>query len=301
MNKKVALGISIIVGGVMMATTALASGSVSSGYDTYKAAFKNTRAVASMTGTAAITVTDNGNVLLESNDSVKMNRDTGNMSGSFDLTVGDQVKTTMMYGQNGQIINKSDDSEVYNVLSAEPGNFHHSEKWGQEQENPALAKDAEYIVDLLVRNYQDYISLGSMADGNKQVSLELSGSQVSPIANAVASLVVREGILEHGKKQHPDSSLESAIGDQIPKLVDEIRVANIDVKAHIDNQNFIKEQTANVTITGKDAEGKNHKVVVSVDLNLSDFNNTTPDSVDLTGKQVKTIQPEDMVRFGHHR
>lgn len=293
MNKKVALGFSIIVGGVMMATTALAGGSVSSGYDTYKAAFKNTRAATSMTGTAAITVTNNGNVLLESNDSVKMNRDTGNMSGSFDLTVGDQVKATMMYGQNGQIINKSADSEVYNVLSAEPGNFYHSGMWGQEQENPALAKDLEYIVDLLAGNYQDYISLGRTADGNKQVSLELSGSQVSPIANAVVSLAVREGIREHG--------LESAIGDQIPKLVDEIRVANIDVKARIDNQNFIKEQTANVTITGKDDEGKNHNVVVSVDLNLSGFNNTTPDSVDLAGKQVKTIQPEDIVRFGHNR
>ncbi len=300
MNKKAVLGISIIVGGVMMATAALASASGSSGYETYKSAFKNTRAVASMTGTAEITVADNGNVILKSEHSIKMNRDTGNMSGSVDLTAGDQVKSMTMYRQNGQTITKSDDSQVYNVLPTERGNFHHSEKWDQGQKNPALAKDVENIVDLVVGNYQDYISLDSKADGSKEVSLELSGSQISPIANAVTSLVVREGALEHGNKQHSASSVKSAIGDQIPKLVDEIRVTNIDVKADIDNQNLIKEQTANVTITGIDADGINHEVVVTVDVNLSDFNNTTPDSVDLTGKQVKTIQPEEMERFSHH-
>lgn len=292
MNKKLVMGISIVVGGVMMATTALASVSGSSGYDAYKAAFKNTHAVSSMTGTAAITVTDNGNVILKSNHSIKMNSDFKNMSGNSELTVGDQVRTMSMYRQNGQTITKSDDGEVYNVISAKRDNFQRSEKWGHEREN----KNVENIVDLIVGNYQDYISLDTKADGNKQVALKLTGSQISPIANAVASLVASKG----EKRHHSASALESSIGNQIPKLVDEIRVTNIDVKADIDNQNFIKEQTANITITGKDADGKNHEMVISVDLDLSNLNNTTPDSIDLTGKQVKTIQPNDMQRFGHH-
>lgn len=297
MNKKVAIGISIVVGGAMMATAALAGGSGLNGYEVYKAAFKNTRALASMTGTAAITVADNGNVILKSNGTVKMDRNTKNMSGSFDVAAGDQYKTKDMYRQDGQTIIKYSDSEVYNVLSVQPGSFHHSGKWGRENENPARAEKLEKIVDLLVVNYQNYISLDNKADGTRQVSLQMSGSQISPVANAIASLVAGERMHNTEKRKH--SGLMS--GDQMPKLVDDIRIANIDIKADIDKQNFIKEQMANITITGKDAEGKNHEVVISVGLNLSGLNNTTPDSVDLTGKQVKTIQPEDIKRFGHHR
>lgn len=297
MKKKWAIGISIVVGGVMMATTALASGLDSNGYEVYKSAFKNTRAVTSMTGTATITVTDNGQSILKANDSIKMNQNTKNMSGRFDLISGNQGKSMLVYRQNEQTITKDNDSEVYNVFAPQPGN--HSEKQGPKG-NPALAKDVENIVDLVVGNYQNYISLGSKADGDKQVSLELSGSQVPPLANAVASLIVKEGSQNIEKNRNSSDALKSAVTAQIPNLVDDIALAKVDVVADINSQNLIKEQTANITITGKDAAGNNHEVVVSVDLNLSSYNSTTPDSVDLTGKQVKTMDTKTMERFGHH-
>lgn len=298
MKKKWAIGISIVVGGVMMATTALASGLDSNGYEVYKSAFKNTRAVTSLTGTAVISVTDNGQSILKANDSIKMNRDAKDMSGRFDLTSGNQVKSVLVYRQNEQTITKDNDSEVYNVIAPLPGN--HSEKQGP-KENPALTKDVENIVELIVGNYQNYISLGSQTDGDKKVSLELSGSQVPPLANAVASLMVKEGAQNIEKNQNSSDALKSVVTAQIPKLVDDITLAKVDVVADINSQNLIKEQTANITITGKDAAGNNHEVVVSVDLNLSSYNSTTPDSIDLTGKQVKTMDPKTIERFGHHR
>lgn len=299
MNKKLAIGISIIAGGMMLAGTALASGSSSSGYDIYKEAFKNTRAVTSMTGKIAVTVTDNGNVLLKSDDLIKVNSNTKKMSGSFGLTAGDQVKTVLVYRQDGQTITKFNDSEVYNVAAVQPGLEKGPNKWSHKPENPELTKDMENVVDLLVGDYQNYISVDSKADGNKQVSLQMSDSQVSPLVNAAVSLAVRKH--QNIGDAHPSpSALATAVGDQIPKLVDEIRVTNIDVKADIDNQNFFKEQTAKLTITGKDAAGKNHEVVVSVDLELSNLNNTTTDAVDLTGKEVKTLQTDELKQI-HRR
>jgi len=301
MNKKLVIGISVIVGGVLMAATALASGSGSTGYDVYKTAFKNTRAATSMTGTAAFTVADNGKVIVQSNGTVKMNQNTKAMSGVLNVTFDGQTKTMTVYRQDDQTVTKSSDSDVYNVLAFEPGKHKGAKEWGHGHQNPALAKDMENIVDLLVGNYQNYISLDSKGEGMKEVSLALSDSQISPLVNAVASLAVRERALESEKNRHPSDPFASAIHDQLPKLVDQIRVTSVDVKADIDDQNFIREQTADITLTGKDAAGQDHEVVVSVDLNLSNINSTTPDSIDLTGKSVKTIQPEDVEQFCHRR
>jgi hypothetical protein len=295
-KKKLALGIGIVAGGVMMATTALASGLDANGYNIYKEALKNTHAVTSVTGSAVITVSDNGQTIIKANDSVKLNRSSQDMSGSFNLTSGNQVKSLLMYRQDGQTITEDKDSGIYNVMASQQAN--HPGKQGS-QENPALAKDAENIVDLIVGNYQNYISLANKADGDKQVSLQLSGSQVPPLANAVASLMVKEGAQHIEKNQNSADAIKSAVIARIPQLVDDITLANVDIEADLNSQNLIKEQTANITITGKDAAGNNHEVVVSVDLNLSNYNNTTPDSVDLTGKQVKTIAPKTMQRFAH--
>lgn len=297
MNKKLAIGISIIAGGALMASTALASASGSAGYDAYKAAFKNTRTAASATGTATITVTDNGKVIIQSNDAVKANLQNRTMSGTFEVVFNDQSKTITVYRQNDQTITKASDSDVYNVITGRPGK--HIKAADVDKHDPALAKDVENIVDLLVGNYQNYITLDNNPDGTKEVSFALAESQVTPLVNAVASLAIREGLQEAAKK-HSANPVEAAIQAQIPKLVEDIRVANVDVKASINEQDFITKQTADITITGKDAAGQRHEVVVSVDLNLTDINNTTPDTIDLTGKTVKNLQPKDMKEF-HHR
>ncbi|UUZ95625.1 hypothetical protein LJK87_14985 [Paenibacillus sp. P25] len=57
----------------------------------------------------------------------------------------------------------------------------------------------------------------------------------------------------------------------------------------MDASNHIVEQDAVLTLTGKDASGTAHEVVIDAKLGLSGFDSTTPDQVDLTGKQVQTI------------
>lgn len=292
------IGIGIAVGGVMMATTALASGLGSNGYDVYKDAFNNTRSVTSMTGTAAITVSDNGNPILRSNDSIKLNRNTQDMSGSFNLTAGNEIKSCLVYRENGQTITKDSDSEIYNVLALQPDKV--SGKREQTQNNPAAAKDVQNIFNLIAGNFQNYISLNNQANGDKQVSLELSGSQVPALANAVVSLAVDRGMQNMEKSHNPANSAKTALAVQMPKLVSDIALAKVDVVADINSQNLIKEQTANLTVTGKDAAGNSHTLNFSIDVNLFNFNSTTPDKVDLTGKQVKTIQAKTVERFGHH-
>jgi hypothetical protein len=123
----------------------------------------------------------------------------------------------------------------------------------------------------------------------------MSDNQVSPVINAIASLVVRnagkEG--EHRGTGHMGFAFDSSLHDKLPKLVDNIRVSRVDVDAKINKDNLIQEQTESFVITGTDANGKTHEVTVSIDTSFSKYNSTVPDEVNLNGKQVKEISHQN--------
>jgi hypothetical protein len=77
---------------------------------------------------------------------------------------------------------------------------------------------------------------------------------------------------------------------ELPKLVDGISISNVDLKADINGQNLITAQEAKITINGQDADGNTHTIIINASIDFSAFNQTTPDTVDLTGKQVETMQ-----------
>ena len=289
MKKKAAIGLSLLVGVALLATTAFASGSGLNGYDLYKQAFQNTRAATSLTATAAVTISDNGNVLLKSNAVVKADHQSKDLSAAVNLTSGSQSDQLLAYRQNGQIITKLADNPVYNILSFQPGNSPWSKQWNR-QHSQSSAGGVQNIIDLLAGNFQNYISTSSTANGDKQVSLALSGNQIPSLANAVASMVVRQGALHMAQLQNPVCPVQAAVAAQFPQLINGIEISNVGLKADIDPNNVIKEQTANVTISGKDAQGKTHQLVLNLAVTFSNLNNTTPDSVNLSGKQVKTVQ-----------
>jgi hypothetical protein len=166
----------------------------------------------------------------------------------------------------------------------------------QKTAHEAVAKDVENIVDLLASNFESNISLNKQADGGQVVSLSLSGSQITPLQNAVASLIVkslaREG--ERAPKAGTQmDNMDNIIKNSMPKLIDGISLKSVDMVANIDAQGQISKQTAILKITGKDASGQTHELLINVDINLSGINSTTPDTVDLNGKTVNNMQPRE--------
>jgi len=59
------------------------------------------------------------------------------------------------------------------------------------------------------------------------------------------------------------------------------------VQAVIDSNNVITAQQLSLTLTGQDANGTSHELSVKAQIQLSQPNGTTPDTVDLSGKQVQ--------------
>jgi hypothetical protein len=297
MNKKITMIVlSLVLGVTMLSATAFASISSSSGYEVYKAALKNLPQVGSMTTQATVSVSDNGNVILNADGTVKMDSTNRTMSSSSTIKAGDKTQTNEVYRQKDQTIMKNGDSDVYNVMAMKANQAPLDKNLDNKPAHEAVAKDAENIVDLLASNFDSNISLNNQDDGTKVVSLSLADSQITPLENAVASLIVknvaREG--ERGLKAgSPMGNIDSIVKTNMPQLVDAISLNSVDMVANIDAQGQITKQTATLKITGNDASGQTHEVVINVDMNLSGINSTSPDTVDLTGKQVNNIQPRE--------
>ncbi|MCX7923172.1 MAG: hypothetical protein N3B21_14360 [Clostridia bacterium] len=296
MNKKlVTMGVSIAVGSVMLFTTAFASMTTATGYETYKSALKSTAAVKNFTGDFELTVKDNGKTLIDIDSALKADCEKELMSNSTIVKSDTEEKRMEMYGQDKKAIIKTDDSEVYNIISTEHDKKFKHGRANKENMNPEEIEAVEKVVDALVGNLQNYVTASNKADDEKEVSVQLSGNQIPAVVNALASLGIKYGHDEEriSSRHKNNSPFNHDIKVNAPKLVDDIRIDSVDMKAEINKENLIETQIVNIKVSGKDADGKNHDVDVAIKMALSDFNNTVPDSVDLTGKQVKTINPED--------
>ncbi|MDP4142878.1 MAG: hypothetical protein Q8936_00140 [Bacillota bacterium] len=292
MNKKLALMVTAVaVGGTMLAGTAATVMAQSSGYDIYKAAVLNIPTIKDATAKADITVTDNGSVILTANDQTKFNKNNNTTSSLNDVKYGTKELKTESYVQDGKMINKTSDSDVYTVM--ERGQGKRVEKKAGSEDNQ-IKQGFQGIIDAYVGSRSDDFTATSNSDGTKTVNIKLDESQITPLDNAIVSFAVKAaGSGEFRNKQEGISADLKAV---IPQLTSDITVKAIDANALIDSKNEIENQTTNITISGKDADGKVHNIVITAKIALSDIDNTTPDKVDLTGKQIKTVTPQDFKR-----
>ncbi|MBD2867174.1 hypothetical protein [Paenibacillus arenilitoris] len=293
MKKKwVTMGAVFGIGAVMLTASGLSAMASTSGYEAYKSAVKNVHSAASMTTGGTITVTDNGRTVLSADLTAKINHDRDAMSAAVTVGDGSEEHTMNMYRQDGQIILDDGKSGVYKRI--ETGGEHWKKDGGQHVGPPA---HAERIIDALMGSLKDLATVEATADGGKLASLHLSGSQIPAVANAVGSLFVSNmSNGEHGahwggeaaqNPMHPNWTANW------PKLTDQISVEQIELDADINPSNYLERQEAEIVITGKDESGASHEVVITVDVDLSGFNETVPDAIDLTGKQVETIRNEE--------
>ena len=277
-RKPVLIVLSLVLGATLLCTTAFANISSSSGYEAYKAAVLNLPQANSLTAQAAVSLTDNGNVVLNADGTMKMDSANKTMSSISTIKAGDKTQSNEMYRQNGQTIMKDSTSDIYNVMEKGPRDM--GKNMAEQPATQEVPAEVQNIVDLLAANFDSNISLDNNADGSKVVTLQLADGQITPLENAVASLIA--------KNANHENKRSNAVMTNLPQLVDAISLTSVDVKAEIDANGQLTGQTAVIKVTGKDASGQVHEIVVNVDVNLSNLNSTTPDTIDLTGKQVVT-------------
>lgn len=294
MNKKfVTLAAGLLIGGTLLSTTAFANANTALGYETYKDALLNMRNVKSMTDTIKVSASDNGDSIMTAQITNKMDKDSQAMSSSIKIKTDDIEKENAVYRQDGKTITKEGDENVYNVIEFEKGQASFHERKPDEKMQEKGVQNLEKIVDALMGSKKDYFVLTNNSDGTKSINVKLSENQISPVVNTIASIIAqnREDAAFNKGQAHDDIDVE------LPILEKDIRVTKVDLTAVIDKNDMIINQKGTLTIAGKDASGKEHVIVINIDMSISNINNTIPDTVNLDGKEVKVITPS---QFKHN-
>lgn len=298
MKKRLAiLGVGTVAGGFMLLSAAYTGMAETGGYDALKQAVKTTKKAESVTTAVELTVQDNGKQVIEVDAESKRNRKLN--TASFTATIGrsQQNASLNVYHTGDQVVLKPGDSDVYTVIEKDE-----NDRWFEErrQHHPEMSEEFENLVDALVGELKNHVTMERQADGKRTIELEMSGSQIPAVVKAAGSLVVKAASQhdanqpQHSQMQNPAASIGDVLHQQLPELVEDISIDRIRMQAEVDQANYITGKTVVLTVTGKDASGAMHELVVELDAELSGYNETTPETVSLEGKQVQTFDRETM-------
>ncbi len=280
MNKKiVAMVTSLVIGSTMLLGTTYANAKQLSGYDSYKAAIKDTKNLKNETANLKVSVYDNGSDIMDMTTNAKINLASDAMSHETSLKSSTETETFNIYRQNGKNISKSSSSPVYNVRDVKGRN-------NNKAQNPEIEKSVETIVDTLTGNMKNNVSVTDNKGSGKKVSINLSENDVTPLVNAVTSIAF---IGNSDKPVYKEKAGEINLSNVIPKLQSNVKVKSAVVTGDINNNDILNNQVAKIVITGTDAQEKTHEITINMNFDIANINSTTPDTVDLTGKQVKNI------------
>lgn len=296
MRKKwLTMGAGLSVGAALFFVSGLSAMANTSGYEAYKTAVKNTKAETSLTAKVDVSLSDNGTKLLAGSANVKLNQAQNAGSVAANVSSGAQSFGLNVYRQDGKLIFKTSDNEIYRVKDqpASQKQF----KGGQAN----LPKAAEQIIDTLMGNLRELATVENKADGSQQASLHLSGSQIPAVVNAIGTLIVSnagECSGDSGKWGGPDRAPfpHPNLKPNVPKLTDNIQVDKIDLDAAISPKQILEQQTAEISVSGSDDAGKKHVLTLRLNVDFSGFDQTAPDKIDLQGKQTEAIKNDSFKR-----
>lgn len=295
MKKKwLVLGSTVGVSGLIMATTGFSVLASTSGYDAYKSALKNTRTAQSVTVQASASLQDNGSALASAAGSFKVSLDAKAASGNADVTSNGTQQSLSFFKQDGQTVLKSGSSDVYYVEADKE----RKGMAGHKLDGKEVPQQVETVIDALVGNLKDYVAVDAKADGSKAISVELSDTQLPTLVNVIAPLIIKEAANPDHHGMHREQKADAAdlpfeedlLQPALPQLTQNIKIDKVSVKANVNASNLIDHQEAELVVSGQDDSGASHQVTLHVQADLSGYNSTTPDTVDLTGKTVENVK-----------
>ncbi|WP_407309554.1 hypothetical protein [Desulfosporosinus sp. SB140] len=287
MNKKtIAMATSLAIGGSLLFGAVFANASQLSGYEAYKNAIKDTKKLQNETIDFKASIADNSSSLVNVSSNVKLNESADAMSNITTVKSGNTTQTYSSYEQDGKNITKNSNSDQYLVRE----DRHKNSSAVKESQNPIVEKSMEVVVDTLVGSMQSDVATTDGADGTKTVAININQNDVTPLVNALTSLAFTAE--NHRGSYHNDNTDQNNmkdLKDVIPLLQSDINVVSVTSTGTINKDDIVTSQSATIVVSGKDAQGTQHELTFTIDLNLSNINSTTPDKIDLTGKQVKTM------------
>ncbi len=287
MRKKwLAAGAVLAVGFVMFSVSVFSASASAAGYEVYKAALERTKGAKSLTADVDVRITDHGKKVFSGRAKVKLNKEmkAGNVEAVFqDGTEGAKGRVRQVFWQDGKVIFKEGDEEIYRWLEHPKG----------EKGKEGPPKAARFIANALLRSVREDMTVEKGPDGGKRVELALSEQRIPSFVNGIGRIAMTKA--SRSRPRGPESGCMA----EIPVLTKAIRVEEMDFTADITPTNRLQQQTVRVRMTGRDDAGKHHELTLQIRARFSGMNQTDPKRIDLAGK--KAVKMEwDRMKFGRH-
>lgn len=295
------------ISGAIMLVTGMTAFAGTSGYEDYKAALKNTAEnIQTVTVQADAMLKDNGTILSQAQGSIKVSLPNEAVSGAVKISGSQGSHELNLYSQPDGQVWKSDASDIYYVKQ-DIKDKKDQETGTEPKEAVWLSSQEETIMDALIGNLKNEITSTTDKDGAKHISLQLDNAQIPAVVQALAPVLFKNLSEE---KDH-ESSKETTVDSNDPEdliqhnlfdfqaiaLTNGVQIQSIRLNADITPANELQHQQLDLTFVGQDAQGASHTLAASVDVQLSAFNATTPESIDLSGKQVQQVKEDH--EYGH--
>ncbi|MFP7295873.1 hypothetical protein [Neobacillus niacini] len=274
MNKKLLAVIGI--SGTLMLGSVYSISANTSGYDLYKEALKKTHSADSATLNFNLKIEDNKKPLLTSESIFKSDSVNQVNSISTRLANETEVSNMNMYKQDGNWFVMKDGLET--IYKMETTNSPHHRNAAE------LRDDVENLIDVMTKNLQQQITVADKQDGIHVIELDLTGKEIPLTANALSTLMIKHAVMIQDNNETESSGFH--IKAQIPELDHEITVKQVKLSAQVNEDNYIKKQTVKIVVTGKDKQDVSHELVLDMNLNASDYNQTIVTPVEIPADKV---------------
>ncbi|MEH7246385.1 hypothetical protein V7114_06245 [Neobacillus niacini] len=281
MNNKLlaAIGIS----GTLMLGSVYSISANTSGYDLYKEALKKTHTAESATMNVNLNIEDNKKLILSSESIFKSDSVNQVNSISTRLANETEVSNMNMYKQDGNwFISKNGIDTVYKMNTSNTP--HHSN-------TTELKDDLENLIDVMTKNLQQQITVADNQNGSQLIELDLTGKEIPLTANALSTLMIKHAVMIQDNAETESSDFHIKV--KAPELDHDITVKQIKLTAQVNKDNYIEQQTVNAVVTGKDKQGTSHEIVLNIELNVSNYNQTTVTPVE--------IPVDKLIEFKHNK
>jgi hypothetical protein len=317
LQKKTIMLLSLILGVVLLASTAFADSMTKTGYEELKDTIKFTAAsigngVDSGTVNMSYILKDNDTVLATKTDINKMDvkNNISETKGSLVID-GVTVQNNFSYSDKEGNISYDQYSDTYYVnkyINKDPAMSYNG---GNVFTNPFTnqsAMDVEKIFDAAIGNLKNYVFVTVNDDKSKVFTGSLSDAQIPALVNAVVSFASKQMFSTNDaqmngyatKEAYANSSPISSDPKQVrditqpnlPKITGDVFVKNVNGKVTVSADGLISSVYFYGVLSGKDAQGKLHDLSVEALVKLENINSTVITKPDLTGKKV--IESTDM-------
>lgn len=279
-NKRIkTIMVTALTGCMLLSVTVIASASGASGYETYKSAAKNIAVTSNATFSTSFEVKDNGKTDISGTSVKKLEGD--NHSSTTSIKVGDVSKETETSRIDGKTIMKDGENYYSGTSVGKENNMRMEKKFDS---SSSKGKLGEMVLDTLVGDVKNQF----VVDGDT-ISVKLEGAQIPELAKLAISAAVEEG---NNKKANNKGEVgKDGLRDALNNIsnLKNVEIKSLSMTAKVDGST-LTDNSFKIVITGDDESGVSHEIEVSADTTISSVNSTKADSIDTTGKEVKTMQ-----------